>query len=197
MPIPSDILSIIYSFLNTHEISCIENVPCKVCVNFVYFKSLDQDIDNSLIKNYCKSDKELVKKIPIKKLTSKTQRIHVIGNHWPLINSLKHRKFSFFCNAGGTLKLNKRSINRADSICITDMNGKMTIDNIKGKMIITQGYQSELNFESIDFLLIEKKYLPYMQTTPWVPFELLPFEIPKNGFLVINIKNNKKFYTEE
>jgi len=166
----------LFLFLNSHEISCISGTQCTICTNYKSLKLLDQDIDHNLIKYFCKGDKT-IEKIELKKLTSKSQRIHVIGNHWTLINSLKHRKFAFFC------KIQKHS--QKDSLCITDV-----VDNIgksENKMVITQGYKSLDNLEFIDYLLIEKKYIK----------ERILFEIPEKGYLVIDLKNGEKFYTCE
>ena len=89
----------------------------------------------------------------VKKLTSKAQRIHIIGNHWVIINSFKHRKFSFCCKV---LKEEWKNSNK-DSVCITDTD--IPVDKIDNKMIITQGYKTGYNLESVDYLVIEKKFI--------------------------------------
>jgi hypothetical protein len=177
MSLPTDLINRLCAFLNFHELSCIADKPCTICTNFRHLRILDKDIDENLIKNYCKSDKNLVDKIPLKKLTNKAQRIHVIGNHWPLVNSFKHRKFAFFCKSLKPLPFNK------DSVCITDTNAQ--IGKYDNKLIVTQGYESDYNLESVDYLMVEKKYV-----------NEAPFDIPESGFLVVDLRNGEKFYTE-
>jgi len=183
MNLESHLTNRLCMFLNIHEMSCISDIQCKICANYRFLKIIDQDIEHNLIKNYCKTDKHLIDKISLKKITSKTQRIHVIGNHWPLINSLKHRKFSFFC------KKNKTSEGYVGSICITDTN--IPLNKINDKMIITQGYTKDYDLTSVDFLVIEKKYI---DSSFEISFD--KNKIPEKGFLVIDLCTNEKFYTE-
>jgi len=162
--------------LDEHKMSFLANTQCTACVNFIYLKLLDQDIDHELFKNRCKECKNIVNEFPVTKLTSKAQRIHVIGNHWPLVNNLKHRKFAFFC---GNQKLTDK-----DSVCITDTTAG--VNKIERKLIITQGYESMYDLTSVDYLLVEKKHIK----TP------VPFDIPDKGYLVFDIRNGQEFYTE-
>ncbi len=161
--------------LDPHKLSFLVSTQCTVCTDFVYMKFLDQDIDYNLIKNRCRECKNIVDEIPVKKISNKAQRIHVIGNHWPLINSLKHRKFAFFC---GNQKLTNK-----DSVCITDIT--TPIGKTENKLIITQGYDCDYNIISVDFLLVEKKHMKYPET----------FNVPDKGYLVIDLKNGHRFYT--
>jgi hypothetical protein len=180
MSLPSDLINKLCIFLNYHELSCITGSQCTICANYKNLKILDKDIDQTLIENYCKSDKSLVDKLNLKRISNKAQRIHILGNHWPLVNCLKHRKFSFFSK-----QISEKNTNK-ESICITDTTKYITkTDN---QLIITQGYSKDYNLSSVDYLLIEKKYIDES-------FEV-PFDIPEKGFLVIDLNNNKKFYTE-
>lgn len=179
--LPRDLIDRLGLFLNQHERSCITDTPCTICANFRHPKTLDKDIDENLIKNFCKEDRKIVDKIDVKKLTSNAQRIHVIGNIWNIINCFNHRKFHFFCKS---IKLSTK-----DSICITDVDTNITkLDN---KIIITQGYSNNYDLTSVDFLLVEKKYIDDS-------FEISFSKniIPEKGFLVIDLHNNEKFYTE-
>jgi hypothetical protein len=162
--------------VDVHKLSFLTNTQCIECVNFIYLKLLDQDIDHEMFKNRCKECKNIINEIPVKKLASNAQRIHVIGNHWPLVNSLKHRKFAFFCG-------NQRLTDK-DSICITDTTQQ--INKMENKLIITQGYDSDYVLTSVDFLLVEKKHVKGKT----------PFDIPDKGFLVIDLRNWGCFYTE-
>ena len=179
--IPKDLITRLCIFLNFHEISYMEGRECVICVNFKHLKILDKDIDHGLIKNFCKEDKDIIDKIPLKKLTSNAQRIHVVGDHWPLINTLKHRKFKFFCKS---LKNDK-----ADSICITDIN--IPVEKIDQKLIVTQGYCLKYDLISVDYLLVQKKHIDVSLKTSFDKQI-----IPEKGFLVVNLKNDEKFYTE-
>jgi hypothetical protein len=172
-------------FLNFHEISCITGRECTICANFQHLKILDKDIDHNLIKNYCKEDKGLVDKMNLEKLSFTAQRIHIIGNHWPLVNALKHRNFKFFCK-------NPKISNddKTDSICITDTN--IPVNKMNQKLIITQGYCLWYDLNSVDYLVVQKKYIDDS-------FCIESFDkqiIPEKGFLVIDLKSHKKFYTE-
>lgn len=173
MDIPKCLVKKLGIFLNVHEKSCIVNVPC-ICSNFIHPIMLD----SGLSMNYtiiCKKIKYFIKKINLN-----TQRIHIIGEPWPLINYFKHRKFNFYSKYYQTDK-NK-------SILITDVCSP--IDKIKNKLIITQGYSKKYDLVSVDYLLIQKKYIK-----DWfnVSFEN---QIVENGFLVIDLKTSQKFYTE-
>jgi hypothetical protein len=183
MTLPSDLIDRLCIFLNYHELSCITGIQCTVCANFKHLKILDKDIDNSLIKNYCKSDKKFVDQILLKKISNTAQRIHVLGNHWPLVNSLKHRKFSFFVKHQPERNYNK------DSVCITDTDSQ--VNKEKNKLIITQGYSKDYNLSSVDFLLIEKKHI---DDSFDIPFDQQI--IPDKGFLIIDLNNDEKFYSE-
>lgn len=179
--VPDDLVKKLCMFLNYHEISYMVGRECHICTNFRHLKILDKDMDTDPIKNFCKEDKEIVNKIPLKKLSSNAQRIHIIGDHWPLINTFKHRKFKFFCRS--------QKNNTNDSVCITDTN--IPVDKTDHKLIITQGYCSKYNLSSVDFLLVQKKHIDGS-------FEM-HFDkqiIPEKGFLVIDLKNGDKFYTE-
>lgn len=180
--LPKDILLRLGIFLNFHERSCIFDIPCAICVNYKHIKTLDKDINENLIKNYCKIDKS-VNNIKIDKLTSIAQRIHVIGNHWSLINNLKHRKFKFICG-----KKEQCNFNNDDSVCITDIT--YPIEKLSSKLIVTQGYENNYDLQSVDYLLIEKKYI---DNSIQIPFDKQI--IPEKGFLVINMTNLEKFYT--
>lgn len=182
MTIPSDLIERLCIFLNYHEICCITGSQCTICANFRHLKCLDKDIDNTLIKNYCKTDKKLVNQIPVNKICSKAQRIHVLGNHWPLINSLKHRKFSFFVK-----KMNNKK--STDSICISDTDTQ--VNKEENKLIITQGYSKDYNLTSVDYFLIDKKHIDKS-------FDI-PFDqqiIPNEGYLIIDLNTTEKFYSE-
>jgi len=180
--ISKDLVTTLCMFLNYHEISCILGRECLLCANFRHLRLLDKDVNHELIKNFCKEDKNIIDKIPLKKLTSNTQRIHVIGNVWAIINSLNHRRFSFFC------KTMTKQIT-SDSICITDT--EKSVPKIDKKMIITQGYSKKYDLTSVDYLLVEKKYI---DQTFNIPFD--ENIIPEKGFLVIDLTSNEKFYTE-
>ena len=182
--IPKDLVTRLCMFLNFHEISSITGKECVMCANFRHLKILDKDIDHNLFKNFCKEDKELVNKMSLKKLTSNAQRIHVIGDHWPLVNTLKHRKFKFFCK---TPKINKND--KTDSVCITDINTPVT--KTDQKLIVTQGYCLEYDLNSVDYLLVQKKHIDDSFETSFDKQV-----IPEKGFLVIDLKSDEKFYTE-
>jgi len=198
-----DILNLLFSFLGTHEISCITGIECSLCKHYKNLKLIDQDIDHDLIKNYCIADKNIVNEIELKKITNKTQRIHVIGNAWKIINSLKHRKFAFYSGlsmlVNGNAFPERLSTCKKDSICITESNlniAKKIENKIENKMIITQSY--DYHFEnskskSIDFLLIEKEYID--RFIFYNHFAIPEFDIPEKGYLVIDLRNNETFYT--
>ncbi len=158
--------------MKEHKLSFLANTQCTLCVDYMYMKLLDQDIEHNLIKNHCKN---MADKLPIKKIANKAQRIHIIGNHWPLVNSLKHRKFAFFCEG--------QKLTNKDSICITDVT--TPIGKTENKLVITQGYKYDYNLTSVDFLLVEKKHIKYSES----------IDIPDKGYLVINLNNGQKFYT--
>lgn len=182
MILPSDLIKRLCSLMNHHEIACVVGTNCKVCANFRHLKSFDQDIDDNLIKNYCKSDIDLVNKIEVKKIDNKAQRIHIIGNHWPLLNSLKHRKFDYFSVFPKSYENH--------SICITDTN--LAISKMENKLIITQGYSKDYNLDSVDYLFVQKRYV---DKTYDIPFN--KDDIPTLGFFVIDLRTNEKFYTCE
>lgn len=172
-----------------HELLRITKSQCNLCHNFKHLKILDKDINENLINNYCKIDKHLLDKITLKKITNKGQRIHVLGNHWPLINSLKHRKFSFYSKQIASKNTNK------DSICVTDTT--LCVNKTNNQLIITQGYSQDYNLSSVDYLLIEKKHIELLKgidETFNIPFNQQI--ISDKGFLVIDLNNDEVFYTE-
>jgi hypothetical protein len=167
-------------FLNIHEKSYILGNECPLCINFKHLRILDKDIDENALKLFCKEDRKTVNKMILKRMVSTAQRIHVIGNHWPLVNALKHRKFRFFCRI-------QKDTDQNDSICITDTT--VPVDKTEHKLIITQGYDITYNLNSVDFLLVQKKYINESFAPDWA--------IPEKGYLIIDLKNGNKFYTEE
>lgn len=185
MQLPSDLIKRLCALLGYHEVSCIIGVQCTKCVNFKHLKVLDKDINDNLIKNYCKSDKTLVNQVCLKMISNKAQRIHVLGNHWPLINSLNHRKFYYLSKQIDHFQ----QVADKKSICITDTVTWVT--KMDHKLVVTQGYSKDYNLDSVDYLVVEKKYI---DDSFEVPFDV--GIIPENGFLVIDLNSGENFYTE-
>ena len=141
-------------------------------LNFKNIKTLDKDIDANLIENY-------------QKTSNKAQRIHVLGNHWPLINKLRHRKFSFFSKK--IKDMDKIKDPDKNSICITDVIN--FVEKINNKLIITQGYSKDYNMKSVDYLLVQKKFIDES-------YDVSIDQISEKGFLVIDLNTGEMFYTE-
>lgn len=186
------IVSVLDLFLNEHEKHCAKNVQCELCVNYKHIKKLDKNINTDILDNYCKSDKYLIDNNHFKKIGTTRERIHVIGNHWPLINRFKHRNFNFY--------FKKMSGSGMENVCITDITD--ITDTTDAKFIISQGYNINFtNYELsvLDFLLVSKKYIE--SSIKFIEHNItnVPFDwriVSDKGFLVIDLKESKVFYTE-
>jgi len=147
-----DIVWRLHKYLRKHERACIMDVKCPVCSNYLNWKLIDKDIDKIGFKNFCRDDFQ--SNLKIFKISKNAQRIHVIGNHWPLINGLDHRKFKFFANKNNKFGI---SYSYATDSVITDVD--LHVSKYASKMIITQGYNINYSLKDLDWIIVEKQYV--------------------------------------
>ncbi len=202
MPICKDLVSKLLKYIPVHKRAQILEYQCPICKNYINLVSLDKDIE---------IEKNCTNVISINIISDQAQKIHVIGNHWPLINALKHRQFKFmtykyttyanpfatYANPYAKSYVNSY-VKRSKNLCITDidifehlMNEKSSKDFYQDKFVITQQSSASDLYTKLDFdyLIIEKKYIKE------VPEYKPDFDIPDKGFLIVDFKNNfKKYY---
>lgn len=175
MKLNKDLIWRIHKFLNKHERAYIMGLPCPICHEYIHWELLDQDVDQS-IKNYCLVDSNFI----VKQISNTAQRIHVIGNHWVLVNHLKHRKFKPFA----TYFL---PYSKPDSYDYLITDNTSHISKYPGKMVITQGYKLKISFKDLDFLVVEKGYISSFLSVNKLP--LIDDHILR--FLIISIKDSE------
>jgi hypothetical protein len=188
-------------FLTEHEKSYLYDTPCKLCSRHMNLEELDPASSVDFSSSNC------IDKIINMNMNNvdMTRRIHIIGNHWPFINKLRHRKFFFYSKRKenpGRLPISYNSKNkRSDFLCITDTDEPFK--KLENKFIITQSYNYSLikNYKkyaylaNLDYLLIHpsQKYKNEIVSNLGSLEELPSLSLYKS-YIIIDIKNDLKYY---